>query len=161
MAQLAPKGYTTLEAALDDAQSGDTVILLTDYALQSSTTVPQGVTLLLPIGNTDTGYVKSGNGAGFNPDGTSTNKGDLSELFRTLIIPQGLTMTVNGTVMVNAVTGRPGAGHYDQDITGPYSQIDLDGKILVNSGGLLDVFGKVTGTGLVEALSGGSVGDHM
>ena len=58
-----------------------------------------------------------------------------------------------------AVTGRPAAGHYDQDITGPYSQIELNGKILVNSGGLLDVFGKVTGTGLVEALSGGSVGD--
>ena len=67
-------------------------------------------------------------------------------------------MTIKGTVLVNAVTG-PGGGHYDQDITGGYSKIDLAGNIAVRNGGLLDVFGKITGDGTVEALDGGSVGD--
>ena len=61
--------------------------------------------------------------------------------------------------MVNAVTGRPAAGHYDQDITGGYSQIILEGNIIVKEGGLLDVFGRVKGSGMIEALDGGSVGD--
>ncbi len=144
-----------LERALLDAKSGDKVTLLADYTLRDSVTVPKGVILLLPCSKTDNGYTSTG----FNPDGTSISPADLSVLFRTLIIPTGKTMTIKGTVLVNAVTGRPGGGHYDQDITGGYSQIDLSGNIVVHSGGLLDVFGKITGDGTVEALDGGSVGD--
>ena len=72
---------------------------------------------------------------------------------------EGVTVTIEGTVLVNAVTGRPAAGTYLQDITGGYSQINLAGNIVVAQGGLLDVFGKITGTGMIEALAGGSVGD--
>ncbi|MFY9422528.1 MAG: hypothetical protein WAP91_05940, partial [Bacilli bacterium] len=149
-------GYLSLEEALEEAVPGDIVILLKDYTLTQSIVIPEGITFLLPCSQEDfKGYVESG----FNPDGTSTSKDDLSVLMHTLVIPEGITMTISGKVIVNAVTGRPAAGHYDQDITGGYSQIILDGNIIVTSGGLLDVFGKVSGTGLIEAFSGGSVGD--
>jgi hypothetical protein len=156
VARIGATGYETLEAALSEAVSGDIVILSQDYTLAGNATVPGGVLLLLPCGSEDyTGYTETG----FNPDGTSTSKEDLSVLYKTLTIPENVTMTVEGTIMVNAVTGRPAAGHYDQDITGGYSQIMLEGKIIVKEGGLLDVFGKVKGPGMIEALDGGSVGD--
>jgi hypothetical protein len=156
VARIGATGYETLEAALAEAVSGDIVILLKDYALTGDATVPDGVLLLLPCGPEDfTGYIETG----FNPNGTSTSKGDLSVLYRTLTIPDGVTVTIEGTVMVNAVTGRPGGGHYDQDITGGYSQIMLEGNIIVKEDGLLDVFGRVKGSGTIEALDGGSVGD--
>lgn len=144
-----------LKGALDDAEHGDTVTLLRDYTLTEDVTVPAGVILLLPCSATDTGYTATG----FNPDGTTTGTADLALLFRTLTVPAGKTVTIEGTVMVNAVTGRRNGGHLDQDITGGYSLIDLAGDVVVQSGGLLDVFGRVTGPGAVEALDGGSVGD--
>ena len=128
---------------------------MADYALVDSITVPKGVTLLLPCSEIDIGYTSTG----YNPDGTSTNNADLSVLYRSLTVPSGKTMCIEGTVLVNAVTGRPGGGHYDQDITGGYSKIDLAGDIIVKNEGFLDVFGKITGDGMVEVEDGGSVGD--
>ncbi|MDD2283670.1 MAG: hypothetical protein PHD92_09835, partial [Eubacteriales bacterium] len=156
VARIRSTGYGSLEAALADAVTGNIVILLQDYTLTQNITVPQDVMLLLPCGANDyVGYMDTG----FNPDGTSTDKSDLSVLYKTLTVPEGVTVTIEGTVLVNAVTGRPAAGTYLQDITGGYSQINLAGNIVVAQGGLLDVFGKITGTGMIEALAGGSVGD--
>lgn len=82
-----------------------------------------------------------------------------AKLFKTLTVPEGVTLTVKGTVLVNAVTGRPGAGHYDMDVTGGYGQIELGGEIQIPSGGVLDVCGYVKGGGTVTVKSGGEVRD--
>ena len=114
----------------------------------------------------DGGYVNYQSGLvriDFNQNGTSTagkvGVGPDAYLYRELTVAEGATLTVNGTVMVNAVTGRPSGGHMDMDVTGGYAQINLYGDIVVNNGGTLDCFGYIKGDGLVTARKGGTVGD--
>ncbi len=159
-ARIGETNWRTLELALEHAAEGDTVVLEADAELTGEVTVPEGVMLLLPVSADDTGYDKT---TGFNPDGKTysqnTGKDPKAALFHKLTIPAGSTLTVNGTVLVNAVTGRPNAGHYDMDVTGGYGEIALAGNITVGAGGILDVCGYVTGEGIITAEPGGEVRD--
>ncbi len=156
--------YRTLKLALANAKSGDLVVIARNVTVTEDLVVPAGVTLLIPCMDNDPGYVSRYNGnLMFNPDGTAVN-GNVgvaanAELYRKLVIPEGVTLTIDGTVMVNAITGRPAAGHYDQDVSDDYGQIDLDGDIVVRDGGQLDSFGFIKGSGTVTAKDGGTVGD--
>ena len=143
--------YRTLALALANAASGDTVVPVKEATLTENAAVPAGVTLLIPCKDGDTGYQK--NGQNYDNPGVARTP----SLYRTLTIPAGVTLTVNGTVLVNAVTGVAASGHYDQDVTGGYGRIVLNGDIVVN--GVLDCFGYITGSGTVTAKSGGTVGD--
>ena len=158
-AQNEGKFYPSLTVSLADSKPGETVILLKDCTLTEDLLIPSGVTLLLPCMDNDNGYTASG----YNPNGTdssgSTGVGPNAALYRKLTVPAGITLSIDGLLLVNAVSGRPSAGHYDQDITGGYAQIDLAGNIRVNSGGILDVCGYVKGEGRVIALPGGEVRD--
>lgn len=148
------KTYSSLEKAIEEAKSGETVVLLEDYTLKDNMTVPKGVMLLLPCDeNDETGYTKSG----FNPDGKG--KDGMPSLFKTMTIPEGKELAIEGTVMVNAVTGKEASGHYDMDITGGYSKVILNGNISVKDGGMLDVCGIVEGAGKVTAEEGSIVRD--
>ena len=152
--------YTSLEEALNAAENGDTVALLKDYTIAQDLTIPQGVTLVLPCSNEDNGYdLTAAYEDAHNPDGTSTNKADISVLYRTLTIPSGVTLTVEGQVLVNAVTGRPAAGHYDMDVTGNYSQIVLNGNMIVENGAILEVCGYIKGDGQITAKNGSDIRD--
>ena len=142
--------YRTLAVALENAAEGQRVVLARDAALSEDTTVPAGVTLLVPCKDNDIGYQ---NGRNYDNPGTSR----AAELYRTLTVPEGVTLTVNGTLLVNAVTGIAAAGHYDQEVTGGYGKIALNGSIAVN--GVLDCFGYITGMGTVIARQGSEVGD--
>ncbi len=159
-ARIGETTWRTLELALKNAKANDTVVLESDATLTDDVTVPEDVMLLLPVSAEDTGYDEK---TTFNPDGTTysqaTGKDSKAQLFHKLTIPTGKTMTVNGTVLVNAVTGRPNAGHYDMDVTGGYGEIALEGDIVVKNGGILDVCGYVTGSGTVTAEPGGEVRD--
>lgn len=143
--------YYYLEEALYDANPGDTVVLINDYELIEDIELPAGVFLLIPCMDNDPGYV-----SGHNPDGTTTS---VKTQYRTLTIPQDITLTVKGSILVNAVTGYPAGGNYDQDIRGGYAQINLAGNIVVENGGLLDNCGIITGPGQVTAKSGGAIRD--
>ena len=158
--------YEDLATAIGEAKPQETVILLDTVTLENSLTIPEGITLLLPSSLTDTGLIKSTlNDDEWNPNGGKPAAGDAegvgkdAKLFSKLVVPSGKTLTINGTVLVNAITGRDASGAYDMDVTGGYGQIDLAGNIVVNSGGMLDVFGYVTGAGSVEAKSGSTVSD--
>ncbi len=145
--------YSTFDAAFAD---NTTVFTFGNVTLSDNYTVPAGKTLIVSCMDNDPGVVK-----GRNPDGTNTagtvGVGPDAKLYSTLTVPEGKTLTVNGTLIVNAVTGRPEAGHYDQDITGGYAKIALDGNIVVN--GTLKNYGYIEGTGSVTANAGGTVGD--
>lgn len=143
--------YYYLEDALEAAKSGDIVVLINDYEMVDPVTVPAGVFLLIPCMDNDPGYV-----SGHNPDGTTTS---VKSQYRTLTIPQDITLTVKGSILVNAVTGYPAGGDYDQDIRGGFAQINLAGNIVVENGGLLDNCGIITGAGQVTAKSGGAIRD--
>ncbi len=158
-ARIGEVNWRTLELALKNAKANDTVVLESDVTLTGDVEVPKDVMLLLPVSADDTGYTETG----YNPDGETysqtTGKDSKAQLFHKLTIPADTTMTVNGTVLVNAVTGRPNAGHYDMDVTGGYGEIALEGEIIVKDGGVLDVCGYVTGNGTVTAEPGGEVRD--
>lgn len=159
-AVIGEQSYLRLTDALAAAQSGDTVVLHEDVTLAESAVVPADVLLLIPCMDNDVGYDPA---TGYCPDGTSTagktGVGPAAACYRKLTIAEGAVLTVDGTVLVNAVTGRPAAGHYDQDITGGYGEITLAGGIVVRSGGTLDVCGYLNGDGGVTANAGASVYD--
>lgn len=156
--------YRTLQIALGYAKSGETVRLDKDITLTEDLTIPAGINLLLPCIDDDWGYNLVDNGKlKFNHDNESqtsgTGVGPNAKLYRKMTIPKGVTLTVDGNVLINSVSGRKTGGTADMDITGGYAQIELDGNIVVNNGGNLDCFGYVTGSGLITAENGGSVGD--
>ena len=159
-AVIGEQSYLRLTDALAAAQSGDTVVLHEDVTLAESAVVPADVLLLIPCMDNDVGYDPA---TGYCPDGTSTagktGVGPAAACYRKLTIAEGAVLTVDGTVLVNAVTGRPAAGHYDQDVTGGYGEITLEGSLVVRSGGTLDVCGYLNGDGGVTANAGASVYD--
>ena len=153
--------WATLQLALEHAKSGDTVRIEKDLTISGDLTVPAGVTLLLPCMDNDKGYIKRGEFL-MNPDGTDTGGqgvGPNAKLYRTVTLANGATLTVYGSVMVNAVTGRKATANSDQDVTGGYAVLELNGKVNVEDGGHLDAFGYVRGSGVVTAKNGGTVGD--
>jgi hypothetical protein len=151
------KGGDGLVSALENAQSSDLVTVVGSPTLSASATVPEGVTLLVPCMDDDPGYVEN-----FCPstDDTSIIPSKVA-CYSTLTIPSGVTMTVNGTLLVNAITG-PKSGTSEQgNICGGYGQIALDGVIdVTGSKAVLDNFGYITGSGSVNATGGGKVGDR-
>lgn len=154
--------WKTVADALKNASAGDVIRVETDAVLQENATVPAGVTLLIPCMDNDPGYILRGKYL-MNPNGTDTSGktgvGPNAALYRSLNIAEDATLTVSGSVLVNAVTGRTGAGHFDQDVTGGYAKIDLAGRIVVQDGGVLDAFGYVRGSGSVTVQNGGTAGD--
>ena len=138
--------YDTLAEAISYASSGDTIYFTADYALESSVSIPNGVTVVVPssslLNDTETGNNASG--------GVTSGSA-----YVTLTIPAGVNLTVNGTLLVagNQQSTQPKTGC----LTGNYGAISLGGNILVNSGAALYARGKIDGTGGVVAYSGSSI----
>ena len=140
------ENYTSLNTALVDAASGDTVYVVGDAILATNGTVKTGVTLVVPTSenyedDTTTGYANvSGNGT-------------TGEAYRTLTIESGATLTVNGTLLVagNQQSTQPRTGF----LTGDYGAINLEGNLIVN--GTLYARGEISGTGTVTAYSGSTI----
>lgn len=152
--------YYTIEDALNAASSG-TIIITTDTSFASADnscyngtgyyTVKSGVELLVPYSSS---YSTTKNGV----NDTSTALG--SKYVR-LTIPSNITLTVNGTLNVNAVRSHQSRsmGH----TAGAYGELKLeqDAIITLNSGATLNCMGFITGTGYINALSGSTVYDVL
>jgi len=167
--------WRTLKLALANAVSGQTVRLEKDLTLTEDLVVRNGVTLLIPCVDNDSGYQTydlydvEGSHIGYiefnhsNPklDGVQRGKSPKEYQYRLLTIPEGRTLTVRGggRIMVNSVSGRPSGGTYDMDITGGYGKICVDGQLVVDSTGTLENFGYMDGEGQVWAKNGGTIGD--
>ena len=146
------------------ARSGDTVLLTKDTTISADLTIRAGVTLVVPCTTTDLGNASTRGeaAAGDPPCGTGVGKswGREGTLYRTLTIASGKTLTVNGTLVVNAEIGRQAAGHYDYDINGGYGRVVNNGTIDIQSGGAVDAFGLIEGeSGNVTVQSGGTLTD--
>ena len=153
-----------LAAVVKGARSGDTVLLTKDTTLSTDLTIPAGVTLVVPCTEDDRGNdsVRGEAAVGEPPCGTGVGAkwGREGTLYRTLTIESGKTLTVNGTLVVNAVIGRQAAGHYDYDINGGYGRVVNNGTIDIRSGGAVDAFGLIEGeNGDVIVRSGGTLTD--
>lgn len=153
--------YRTVALALEAAKTGETVTVQDGAVITESTQVPVGVLLLVPCMADDTGYSQRADSEYYNPNGTAVEPalGANGTRYCTLTVAEGAALTVRGTLLVNAVTGRPQAGHLDQDINGGYGELQLNGTITVEQGGIFDSCGYTKGNGRITANAGGTVRD--
>lgn len=154
--------YYTIEDALDVATSGQTIFVLNDTAFASQEiagvlyndvkfkTVKTGVTLLLPFNENDTvGHIGAGEDGSDNYNATAALTGT-AKLYKTLVIPEGIEVIVNGKLIVGAQTGTTVAGGVQNAVSGNYCEISLGGTITLNNA-TLEVYGYIKGNGEITA----------
>lgn len=158
--------YYTIEDALDVATSGQTIFVLNDTAFATQeiagvlykdvngvkkfNTVKTGVTLLLPFNENDTvGHIGAGKEGSDNYKATAALMGT-AKLYRTLVIPEGIEVIVNGKLIVGAQTGTTAAGGVQNGVRGNYCEISLGGTITLNNA-TLEVYGYIKGNGEITA----------
>lgn len=154
--------YYTIEDALDVATSRQTIFVLNDTAFASQEiagvlyndvkfkTVKTGVTLLLPFNENDTvGHIGAGEDGSDNYNATAALTGT-AQLYKTLVIPEGIEVIVNGKLIVGAQTGKIDAGTNQNAVSGNYCEISLGGTITLNNA-TLEVYGYIKGNGEISA----------
>ena len=154
--------YYTIEDALDVATSGQTIFVLNDTAFATQEiagvlyndvkfkTVKTGVTLLLPFNENDTvGHIGAGEEGSDNYNATAALTGT-AKLYKTLVIPEGIEVIVNGKLVVGAQTGKIDAGQRQNAVSGNYCEISLGGTITLNNA-TLEVYGYIKGNGEIIA----------
>ena len=154
--------YYTIEDALDVATSGQTIFVLNDTAFATQEiagvlyndvkfkTVKTGVTLLLPFNENDTvGHIGAGEDGSANYKATAALTGT-AKLYKTLVIPEGVEVIVNGKLVVGAQTGKIAAGSNQNAVSGNYCEISLGGTITLNNA-TLEVYGYIKGNGEITA----------
>lgn len=154
--------YYTIEDALDVAISGQTIFVLNDTAFATQEiagvlyndvkfkTVKTGVTLLLPFNENDTvGHIGAGEDGSANYNATAALTGT-AKLYKTLVIPEGIEVIVNGKLIVGAQTGKIAAGQRQNAVSGNYCEISLGGTITLNNA-TLEVYGYIKGNGEITA----------
>lgn len=154
--------YYTIEDALNVATSGQTIFVLNDTAFATQEiagvlyddvkfkTVKTGVTLLLPFNENDTvGHIGAGKEGSDNYNATAALTGP-AKLYKTLVIPEGVEVIVNGKLIVGAQTGTTAAGGVQNGVRGNYCEISLGGTITLNNA-TLEVYGYIKGNGEITA----------
>ena len=154
--------YYTIEDALDVAKEGQTIFVLNDTAFATQEiagvlyndvkfkTVKTGVTLLLPFNENDTvGHIGAGEDGSANYNATAALTGT-AQLYKTLVIPEGIEVIVNGKLIVGAQTGKIDAGTNQNAVSGNYCEISLGGTITLNNA-TLEVYGYIKGNGEITA----------
>ena len=158
--------YYTIEDALAVATSGQTIFVLNDTAFATQEiagvlykdkdnaakfrTVETGVTLLLPFNENDTvGHIGAGEDGSANYKATAALTGT-AKLYKTLVIPEGIEVIVNGKLIVGAQTGTIAAGQRQNAVSGNYCEISLGGTITLNNA-TLEVYGYIKGNGEITA----------
>lgn len=154
--------YYTIEDALDVAEEGQTIFVLNDTAFATQEiagvlyndvkfkTVKTGVTLLLPFNENDTvGHIGAGEDGSANYKATAALTGT-AKLYKTLVIPEGIEVIVNGKLIVGAQTGKIDAGTNQNAVSGNYCEISLGGTITLNNAPL-EVYGYIKGNGEITA----------
>lgn len=154
--------YYTIEDALDVAKEGQTIFVLNDTAFATQEiagvlyndvkfkTVKTGVTLLLPFNENDTvGHIGAGEDGSANYKATAALTGT-AKLYKTLVIPEGIEVIVNGKLIVGAQTGTIAAGQKQNAVSGNYCEISLGGTITLNNA-TLEVYGYIKGNGEISA----------
>lgn len=156
------ESYYTIEDALFNAKSGNVIIVTTDTAFAEKSiadvlyndnayrTVKTGVTLLVPFSETDVkGHVGGGEDGSENYGAHPASNGTPT-LYRTLTVPEGTNITVYGSFIVGALTGSRQAGTGQNRISGGYSEVILNGNIVLNNAAL-EVYGYIKGSGEITA----------
>lgn len=153
-ARVGEKFYSTLSAASTAAQSNDdkTVILVDD--IKEDAEIPKGIKLVLPF-NSDDEYDATGNKDNAqNRVSWGTKELEKKYLYRKVTLTGNLT--VKGEFHVGGVIHYPDQSA-QAHTSGAYSELAVNGTVTVESGGVMDVYGRVTGTGGITVKGGGKI----
>lgn len=143
--------YASLKDAVNSAKAGDVIYLINDTTLTESLIIPNGVSLVMPI-EVDGTYFAIG--TALTAQATASFNNPEKYLLNTLTIDSGVTLTIDGELIIGAVQHYP--DQFAQGITsGKYNQIINNGTILV--GGTLKVYGLIDGTGKIELNNGATL----
>ena len=135
------------------ANKQSTVILLKSGTYDKNSTVPSGITLLIPFDAANTVYTTA-------PEYVET--AEAQSAYKTLTLKSGATITVNGVL---SVSGKhlTASTEYCSRPTGAYGHIKTEAgsKIIVNANARLYAWGYISGEGEVIANSGSAVYEYF
>lgn len=134
--QVTGMAFNDWTTAITMAQAtGDPIILIENHTLGENVEIPSGVTLVIPYDSTLSTTTND-----YNRTATASATG----AYKTLTVPTGKKLTVNGTLIVNAKV--QGMSNSDEGcITGTYGAMDVAGEVDIN--GKLYARGYITGSG--------------
>lgn len=149
------KKYKTLEEALQEVASGQTIVMLANYVMTTpgDYVLPSGATLLIPY--------KDGTGKGASEaignSAETTKSGTTPILFRKLTLGEGVNLTCFGIIETSAQ--QKANGQYGANVgmaSGAYGQIHMEegSHISLESGSRLNCWGYVTGKGTINVKKG-------
>ncbi len=146
--------YETLDDALQNAIDGDKVIVLkTGISIDHDTEIGTGVSLILPI-NDKGEYYALGDGTNSINRVAWTQEAKYKNL--EITVASNAKLTIRGSLYLGATLHHPdqsAQGH----TSGKYNQLKLDGQVIVEQGGTLDVMGRVIGEGSITVNNGGKL----
>ena len=135
------------------ANKQSTVILSKSGTYDKNSTVPSGITLLIPFDAANTVYTTA-------PEYVET--AEAQSAYKTLTLKSGATITVNGVL---SVSGKhlTASTEYCSRPTGAYGHIKTEAgsKIIVNANARLYAWGYISGEGEVIANSGSAVYEYF
>ena len=135
------------------ANKQSTVILSKSGTYDKNSTVPSGITLLIPFDAANTVYTTA-------PEYIET--AEAQSAYKTLTLKSGATITVNGVL---SVSGKhlTASTEYCSRPTGAYGHIKTEAgsKIIVNANARLYAWGYISGEGEVIANSGSAVYEYF
>ena len=147
------QSYEKLSDAIESLKDGDsykesTIRVFGDISLTENTTIPIGVTLLLPY------YANDIVGVSVGGTHARVSWNDGVKPFVTLTVEAGVTLTVNGKLIVGGVqhkADQSAQGH----TSGDYSKLVNKGNVIIN--GSMDVRGLVDGSGTLTVNAGATL----
>ncbi|MEG1613815.1 MAG: MBG domain-containing protein, partial [Clostridia bacterium] len=157
--------FYTIEDAINISKTGETIIVKFNSSFSSDSdvkssfynnlsyyTIKNGVKLLVPYDEAAT--VKTNK---FIKEG-----GVLGTVFRSLTVPSGVNIFVDGEIIVNAQRSHHSTIHMGHT-AGDYGLMDVQSgsTIILNSGSVLNCNGYIIGGGNIEALSGSKIYDVL
>lgn len=153
------KIYNDLAEAINGAKSGDKVMPLSDCELNSNATLVSGAELYVPYNSdydSDACTDCLEKGGSVTQSDVSTCLATSDKTYCKVTVKNGVILTVYGKLSVGGVIGYP-SRDYQGHTSGAHGKIVNNGTISVKSGGVLDCYGFIEGSGEVTAESGSTV----
>ena len=151
VARIGDTFYEDLQSAIGAAQLGEDkkIIVVDNITIANSLEIPADVSLVIPLDREGNFYKKNGNQ---QPNIAWTD--EKSYKLWNVTVSDGATLTVSGKLYVGGVLHSPDQSA-QAHTSGAYSELVLDGNVIVEEGGVMDVYGRVTGKGGITVKSGG------